>query len=363
MLSSSMWLLIVMALADEPSDEVWPTDGWPESTPAEQGLDATLLSDLVDEIRAGERYPDIHGLLVVRHGRLVVEEYFGGYHRDRLHTLQSVTKSFTSAAVGIAIGRGEIGGVDDKVLGFFDDDEVASFAKVDDRKRAMTLRDLLTMRSGTDYHERGDDSPHFQLNRLRRGWTGFILSRPMIDDPGKTFRYDSGAVILTSRLIQQRAGEHADAYLEEHLFRPIGIEKTRWYTNDEGHPHTGGGLHLRPRDMARFGLLYLRGGRWRDRQVIPRDWVEESTRMHVQFTPKRGPFVGYGYWWWLLPPPERDDAEEHKPVYAASGFMGQYIFCAPEFDLVCVVTAGARGSDQNRPIDFLYSHVLPSVKE
>jgi CubicO group peptidase (beta-lactamase class C family) len=333
----------------------WPTASWPVSSPAEQGLDADRLGELVGLIEQGERFPDLHSLLVVRHGYLVLEEYFAGHDANELHTLQSVSKSFTSAVIGIAIEQGLIAGVHEPVLDFFPDHE--GIQSLDERKRAMTVEDLLTMRSGTDYHERGSDSPHFQLNRLARGWTGFILDRPMINDPGTRFQYDSGGFILMSALIKARTGEHANAFMTEHLFKPLGIKRYRWHKNAEGHPHLGGGLNLSSRDMAKFGLLYLRKGRWEDRQVVPADWVETSFRRHVEFPAPMSPFTGYGYLWWILPP---DGG--HADILAACGFRAQYIFVVPEHELVVVVTGGTRNrTDQGAPVRFLYSHILPAV--
>ena len=336
----------------------WPTTNWPVSSPAEQGLDADRLGALVRLIDEGERFPDLHSLLVVRHGSLVLEAYFAGQEADDLHMLQSVSKSFTSAIIGIAIEQGLIAGVDEPVLDFFPG--IEGVDNLDDRKRAMTVEDLLTMRSGTDYHERGPDSPHFQLNRMNRGWTEFILSRPMINDPGTHFQYDSGGVILMSALIRARTGKHADAFMAEHLFEPLGIERRRWYRNAEGHPHLGGGLHLTSRDMAKFGLLYLRQGRWEDRQIVPAEWVAASTRRHVEFAPQYRPFAGYGYLWWILPPAVEDGT--HPDIFAACGFRAQYIFVIPEHEMVVVVTGSTRNStDQGAPLRFLYSHILPAI--
>jgi CubicO group peptidase (beta-lactamase class C family) len=141
---------------------------WPRSTPEEQGLDSKALTELVEIIREGQRFPRLHSLLLVRNGQLVLEEYFGSGSPDRIHTLQSVSKSFTSALVGIAIERDELKGVDEKLLDFFPDK--SSIENLDERKKAITLQDLLTMRSGTDYNESGSNSPHHQLNRLSAGW-------------------------------------------------------------------------------------------------------------------------------------------------------------------------------------------------
>ena len=335
-----------------------PEDGWPTSTPAAQGLDEAPLTELVRLIRKGERFPDLHGLLVVRNGYLVVEEYLAGYGPEDLHTLQSVSKSFTSALIGIAIDRGAIRSVDERVVEFFPN--LDGIGNLDDRKRAMRLEDLLTMRGGTDYHERGADSPHSRLNRMSSGWTRFILGRPMVRQPGTHFQYDSGGVILLSELLRRRTGDHADAFAAKHLFPALGIEKARWFTNREGHPHTGGGLDLRPRDTAKLGLLYLRGGRWGGRQVVSRGWIEASTRRHVDLTGQRDRVAGYGYLWWILPPDPRGAGKQE--IGAAMGFRAQYVFVIPEHDMVVVVTGGTRSrADQDEPQEFLYSHILPAV--
>ncbi len=336
-----------------------PVPDMPRAKPGEHGLDPEPLDQLVRLIREGERYPDLHSLLIVRHGHLVVEEYFAGWNSGRLHTLQSVSKSLTSALIGIAIERGEIENVDERVLGFFSDRK--DLVVRDPRKRAIRLEDLLTMRSGTDYHESGSGSPHSRLNSLSRGWDRFYLNRPMIHDPGTHFRYDSGGVILRSSLLKARTGLHADAYAKRHLLAPLGIQRAEWFRNSEGHPHTGGGLDLRPRDMVRFGLLYLRGGRWGERQVVPRSWVETSVRRHVELDGgSTGHRVGYGYLWWILEPDPSGSGQQD--VWAAMGFRGQYIFVVPEHEMVVVVTGGTRNRrDQQRPIEFLYTHVLPAV--
>jgi CubicO group peptidase (beta-lactamase class C family) len=334
----------------------WPTKTWTVAEPADHGLDPVPLRALVERIRAGE-VRDIHSLLVVKDGRLVLERYFDGHAAERLHTQQSVSKSFTSALVGIAIGKGEIAGVDERVLDFFP--ESMAIDNLDERKRRIALDDLLTMRSGTDYHERGPGSPHFQLNALSRGWTSFILDRPMVREPGTQFQYDSGAVILASELIRRRYDVHADEFAKEHLFAPLGIDRFEWYRNAEGHPHTGGGLSLRSRDMAKLGLLYLREGQWEDRQVVPVEWVRASLKRHVEFEPPRSGAIGYGYWWWVYPP---DPAGAGRDIFAACGFMGQYIFLVPEHDMIVVVTAGARGPHQNAPCEFLYADILPAVQ-
>jgi CubicO group peptidase (beta-lactamase class C family) len=331
---------------------------WPRSTSEQQGLDSKRLSELVELIREGQEFPDIHSLLIVRNGHLVVEEYFGVYSADKLHTLQSVSKSFTSALIGIAIERGEIMGVEEKVLDFFTN--IADINNMDDRKASMRLQNLLTMRSGTDYNEGYTGSPHSTLNSLDSGWDQFYLDRPMVRDPGTHFQYDSG-VILMSSMLKNRTGLHADGYAEKYLFKSLEISRVSWFKNREGHPHTGGGLHLLPQDMAKFGLLYLNNGKWKGKQVVPAEWVKKSYQKHVNLERRNPGVAGYGYLWWILSPDPDGAGKEF--IYAAMGFRAQYIFVVPEHDMIVVVTGGTQsGVDQRKPIEFLYSHILPSVQ-
>ena len=331
---------------------------WPVSTPEKQGLDPVRLGELVKLIREGARYPRLHCLLIIRHGFLVVEEYFNGWQAEKLHTLQSVSKSFTSALIGMAIAKGELKGVEERVLDFFPGRN--DILNMDERKASLRLIDLLTMRSGTDYHESGPDSPHFQLNKLPKGWDKFYLDRPMLRQPGTHFLYDSGGVILLSSMLKNRTGMHADAYAEGSLFKSLRIDEYFWFKNWEGHPHTGGGLNLRARDSAKLGQLYLQRGRWGKEQVVPEEWVRDSLRLHVDFKAKGQGVIGYGYLWWILAP---DPAGAGRlNIAAAMGFKAQYIFVIPEHDMVVVVNGDTRSRiDQRKPIEFLYSHILPSV--
>ncbi|MFC1564581.1 serine hydrolase domain-containing protein [candidate division KSB1 bacterium] len=331
------------------------------SAPQEQGLDTAPFEELKRLILIDREFPNIHSLVVVRNGYLVVEEYFGGYNRERLHTLQSVSKSFTSAVMGIAIDQGAIEGIDEKILDFFPD--IKDIQNLDDRKKAMTFKDLLTMRSGTDYHERGPESPHYRLNALSTGWDIFYLNRPMASRPGTRFQYDSGGVILMSTMLKNRTGMHADEFMEKYLFKPLGINDFNWFKNSEGHPHTGGGLNLRPRDMAKLGLLYLNKGKWDEKQVVPEQWVTESFKMHVTFQGQNaGKAIGYGYLWWIQEPDP--DGDGKQPIYSARGAFGQYIFVIPEHNMVVAVTGmGRTGMEYQHPINFLYSHILKAVNK
>ena len=332
---------------------------WPVSTPEKEGFDAAALAGLVADIRQDRLLPWLHYLVIVRHGRLVLEENFHGWGPGKVHTLQSVSKSFTSALVGIAIARGEFKGVDEKVLDFFPD--LKGIANLDERKAAMRLEDILTMRTGTDYHEDGPDSPHYQLNRLTTGWDKFYLDRPMIAAPGTSFRYDSGGVILISAMLKRRTGMHALEYAKRYLFKPLGIEQLFWVGNAEGHTHTGGGLNLAARDAAKLGQLYLNEGRWGDVQVLPEEWVEESLKMHVDLTVAGQPPSGYGYLWWVWAPDGRGKTGEY--IFAARGRGGQYVIVVPEYDMVVAMGGDAKtGAESGQPVAVFYDRILTTVR-
>jgi len=337
----------------------WPTQEWDRSTPEAQGINPDGLIQLIKDKTENNKFEYLHSTIVIKNGYLVFEEYFNGFNSERPNLIQSVTKSFTSAVIGMAIEQGHIKSVDEKVLDFFPD--VGDIQNMDDRKRSMTLKDLLTMRSGTDYEEGYEGSPHRQLNRLKTGWDTFYLNRPMIRDPGSGFQYDSGGVILLSAMLKNRSGMHVDAFAEKYLFPPMGINNSLWLKNDEGHPHTGGGLFLRPLQMAKFGLLYLRGGVWENQQLIPADWVSQSFTKHHSFgSPSSRKTTDYGYLWWIL---EGDPAGEGKqPIYAARGYGGQTIYIISEHDLVVVTTSNwndpAGGRDT---VEILYNYILPAL--
>ena len=352
-------VVLLSARGIEPANsQTPPAWDWSISTPEEQGLDAQKLAGLVESIRKGELCPELHALLVVRHGYLVVEEYFNGWAADRVHTLQSVTKSVTSALVGIALARGEFKGLDEKVLDFFPDRN--DVANRDERKEAIRLEDLLTMRTGVDFHESGPNSPLEMLNRLTTGWDKFYLDRPMLNLPGTEFNYDSGAAVLLSAMLKNRTGMHALEYAEHHLFKPLGIERKFWVANSEGHTHTGGGLLLTGRDAARFGLLYLNNGRWGDMQVVPEDWVRKSLSMQVDLTVPGQPPSGYGYFWWIGAPDWQGNGREYVGI--ARGRLGQYIFVVPEHDMVVVFLGNAKtGEESGQPLQVFYDRILDAV--
>ena len=334
----------------------FPGAAWRHATPAQVGFDSARISALERDI-SGSRFGAIDALMVVRFGYLVVEHY-NSWSPERAHTMQSVSKSVTSLLFGIVEAQhgGDRAILDRRVTDLLRRYE--PFANDDPRKRALTLRHLLMMRTDMGFWEQPyAGSPLDQLNRSTGDWTRFILDRPMTGQPGKDWAYNSGAAILTCAVIRELTGENADALARRELFAPIGVVGESWFKSSyDGLPHCGGGLGLRPVDMTRIGYLVLRRGRWGDRQLVPSRWIDTSTAAL-----SRGPELifssfnsGYGYFWWTFPT-YRGGSD--AGVIAASGSGGQWIFVVPSLDLVVAVAASNASG-----LDLLYDGVLASLR-
>lgn len=350
--------------ADVSLTPVAPTAEWPSSTPDAEGLDPAVLTDLLRRLRGGE-LGSVSSVLVVRNDRLVFEEYARWSPSDA-HHLQSVTKSVVSLIVGIAVGEGRLG-VTDRVVPLLPD--YAPVANLDERKAAMTVRDLLTMRSGFDWREWPyAGSPLERVNTCRCDWLRLILDWPMREPPGTRWEYVSGAPILLAGLVGVATGQPFDRYAAERLFRPLGTVGEHWdlYSSaPPGLPHAGGGLYMRPRDMAKLGSLVLNEGAWQGHPIVPAEWIRESTRRVVASPPADWPHpVDYGYLWCLMSLADPMNARpESGDVIVAAGAQGQWIMVAPRYRLVMTAT-GQTDSDFSRMYapNFFYTHVLASVR-
>jgi len=202
----------------------WPTNNWLESTPEEQGLDPDLLQDLRTAVE--DQDLPVHSLLVIRHGAIVLEHYYSPYEQKTTHVLYSVTKSFISTLIGIAVDKGYIASLDHPVLNYFPG---STFENADPRKEAMTLRDLLTMTSGLDWDE---GMPGYQGITMRG--SKYALDLPMVADPGSEFLYCSGCSHILSSVLEQAAGQSTVDFAQENLFKPLGIKKPSWEMDAEG---------------------------------------------------------------------------------------------------------------------------------
>jgi CubicO group peptidase (beta-lactamase class C family) len=303
-----------------------PGDGWKVSTPAEQGLDPVLVAELYLDAAELER---LYGLLVVKNGHLIAEKYFNEGSVGQKARVQSVTKSVTSALVGIALDRGCLSSVEQKMLEFFP--EVAGQI-TDPRKGQITIREMLQMRAGFPWEE---THPALWEGLLSGHYLPLIEEFPLTADPGTEFQYSNLTSNWLGIIVDRACGMHLKSYAEEHLFLPIGVEAGEWGTDWEGHNNGCGDLHLTARDMARFGLLYLNDGEYEGTQIIPADWVHDSLRTYSEDAwDNIGRFrdIGYGYQWWSA-----RAGDQH--VNFAWGHGGQLIVLADEFDMVVVTTA------------------------
>jgi CubicO group peptidase (beta-lactamase class C family) len=328
------------------------TDGWATSTPATEGIDAAGVEGILRSIRDGS-YPRVDSMVVARHGRLVAEGYFNGYARDTLHDLRSTGKSFTSALTGIAVERGLLI-VDDPISLYIRD--FADAKNLDARKRAITVRHLLDMSSGLDCDDRSPTSPGNEERMYdARNWVQFVLDLPMAFDPGTRSIYCTGGVIVLGSIVSSRAGVGLDAFAATSLFEPLDVRNVRWRRSPDGQATGGGGLRLRPRDLAKLGELYRAGGMWNGRRVLSAAWVAESRRSTTRIRED-----GYGYLWW-----KRAFVRDGVAVesYFTSGNGGNFVFVFPSLDLVVAFTGSnydSRASDQ--PFQILAERLLPIVR-
>jgi CubicO group peptidase (beta-lactamase class C family) len=303
-------------------------DDWKVSTPAEQGLDPMHVAGLYYN---AARLETLYSLLIVKNGYLVAEDYFNDGSVDQKDRLQSVTKSVTSAMVGIALEQGCLSSVDQKMLDFFP--EIAGRI-TDPRKKEITVRNLLEMRAG---YPREEDDQALWNGLLSGVYPPLIEDFPLVSEPGRRFHYSNLSSNWLGIIVDRSCGMNLKAYAEEHLFSPLGITPGEWGQDAEGHHNGCGDLHLAPRDAAKFGLLYLNDGIFNGNQIVPSDWVEDSLQtysVNEAFVKRVGDFrdIGYGYQWWSA-----NVGDYH--VNFAWGHGGQLIVLVEALDMVVVTTS------------------------
>jgi CubicO group peptidase (beta-lactamase class C family) len=339
-------------------------DGWQTASLSEVGLDPARITALVQKISDTDPRPKtaplIHGLLIARHGKLVLEEYFYGFDEERPHDLRSAGKTFASVLAGIAIDHGARFGPGTPVYALFRG--YSSFAHPDPRKQRMTVEHLMTMTSGFDCDENNnDDAPgnedKMQSQTGQPDWYKFMLDQPLAAAPGDAFAYCSGAVNLVGGIVRNATGTWLPEIFDRYLARPLSLRAYHINLMPTGEAYMGGGLHIRPRDELKLGQVYLDGGVWKGRRIVSRSWVAASTARH--------PMNAHGtdgYDW------HTNDIRLGNRVfreYDASGNGGQLLMIVPELDLVVLITAGnfnnygvwRRFRDELLPQDILASAV------
>ena len=314
-------------------------------TLSSSGMNAGKITGLVDSIEAGI-YPNRHSLLIFKDNKLVLERYFKGkdeiwgddlgmrQHTDTsLHDMRSVSKSIVSACIGIAIAQGKIKSVDERIFDFFK--EYHQFRN--DGREQLTIRHLLTMTSGIKWNEQvpynHPENSEILMSRSPDPLK-FVLSQPLIDTPGKTWNYNGGTTEVLARIIEKTTGKNVYVFAKEFLFAPLGITKSYWTTiPGTTTPAAASGLRLTSRDALKFGVLYLRNGKWQNKQVIPAQFVKESLTSHVD-RPGGG---GYGFQFWIIS--EKNNGKTHS-LPTAVGNGDQRIFIDSINNMVVVMTAG-----------------------
>jgi CubicO group peptidase (beta-lactamase class C family) len=327
-------------------------DGLLTGTLDNTGLDKALLNEMMQKIVDGT-YANVHSVLIIKDGKLVFEEYFYEYNKTKLHEMRSATKSIISALTGIAIDKGYIKSKTETVLSYFPE---YTFKNLTDDKRRITIENLLTNQSGLDCDV---SNPKSEGNETAMNnsddWIQFTLDLPMIDVPDGRGMYCSGNPITLGRIVEKATKMTLPDFAKQTLFKDIGIKNFKWnFKPDASSSETFCQVYLTPRDMAKFGLLYLNKGMWADKQVISKNWIEESLAKHSVI---QG--VNYGYLWWL----------KYLEVYgtrffgkAAQGNGGQKIYIWEDQNMVTVITGGNYNS-QSPSDELIQKYILPAFKK
>jgi CubicO group peptidase (beta-lactamase class C family) len=347
-------------------------DGWSVDTPQRVGLDGARLCGIADRLKASDA--NVHSMVIVRHGKLIFEQYYPGldfpwgypdrrYEFDATtkHDMRSVSKSVTSLLVGIAIDQKRIAGVDEPVTKFFPDYAAIKSPGWD----KITLRNLLTMSSGITWDEARawtdpkNDEPYLgsEPDPIR-----YVLAKPIAAPADTIWNYNGGGTDLLGAVIARTTGKPFEAFAREALFEPLGIADWEWQRYQNTEVSAAAGLRLRPRDAAKIGQLVLARGVWNGKQIVSAQWIEQATTPRFQASGYFGGLFFYGYQWWF----GRTLSEGRDVTWiAAMGLGGQRLFIVPEFDLVVMTTSGLYSSPRQgqAALDILYSHIMPAIQD
>ena len=310
---------------------------FPRSEPEAQGVSSADVLAFVDA--ADKQLDGMHSLMVVRHGKVVTEGWWTPYAAAHNHLLYSLSKSFTSTAVGFAVAEGKLS-IDDEVLKFFPEDAPSNPS---DNLKAMRVRDLLMMSAG---HQ---DEISWVANKLS---AKAFLENPVPHKPGTHFKYNTPATFMLSAIVQKQTGQTVLDYLRPRLFEPLGIEHPVWDANFQGISLGGYGLRVRTEDIARFGQLYLQRGKWQDRQLLPPEWIDLATSRQTSngSNPQSDWDQGYGFQFWRC----------RHGAYRGDGAFGQYCIVLPQQDAVIAITSGVK--DMQAVLNLVWDKLLPAFR-
>jgi CubicO group peptidase (beta-lactamase class C family) len=364
---------------------------WPAVKPAAVGLDAAVLASLDADIAAGQ-YGLVDSLLIIRDGKRALArayahdygkiygqlagnegplnhdvngpynyfstEYHPYYRHTSLHTMQSVSKTVTSITIGIAIGRNKFpADLDAPILKYFDEYRIAN---MDERKKRVTLRNLLTMTAGFEWNEDlpyNDPKNSCDVMEANYDWVQYVINQSMAAEPGKVFTYSSGVTQLLSHIFKKATGKNVDDYAAKYLFQPLGIPY-HWKHTPTGLPDTEGGVYLSPASLAKIGFLFLKNGKWQGQQIVPADWVKASLTSAITVQDE-GHRWGYGFQWWLQPWGKSPE----KSAWAARGLGGQELRVVPEYNLIVVFTGWDLLPPAREPRHDQLERVIAAIKD
>jgi CubicO group peptidase (beta-lactamase class C family) len=307
----------------------------PRSTPEAQGVSSPAVLSFIE---AADKIDAMNSFMLVRHGHVVAEGWWTPYRAEARHSLYSLSKSFTSTAVGLAISEGKLS-LNDEVLKFFPDDAPS---EPTNNLKAMRVSDLLRMSTGQQVEPaRTPDEP----------WTTTFLAQPVPFKPGTHFLYNTSATYMQSAIVQKATGQTVLDYLQPRLFEPLGIVAPTWETSPQGISTGGYGLSIRTEDIAKFGQLYLQKGKWQDKQLVPASWVEAATARQTSngSNPDSDWDQGYGYQFW----------RSRHGTYRGDGAFGQFCVVLPEQDAVIAITSGVR--DMPGVLNLVWDKLLPAL--
>jgi len=309
----------------------------PRSTPEAQGVSSAAIRAFVEA--ADKDITTMHSFMLVRHGHVIAGCWWKPYVAEKPHVMYSLSKSFMSTGVGLAVAEGKLS-VDDPVLKFFPEDAPANPSE---NLKAMRVRDLLTMSTG-----------HVTVPNLRNKdttWVKAFLAHPVVHKPGTHFLYSFGASYMLSAIVQKVSGQRLLEYLRPRLFEPLGIEKATWETSPQGIDVGGSGLRIRTEDIAKFGQLFLQKGKWNGKQFLSPAWVETATAKHVD-SKGGGPDwkQGYGFQFWRC----------RHGAYRGDGANGQFCIVLPDQDAVIAMTAD--NGNMQRQLDVVWDKLLPAFR-
>ena len=337
--------------------------GWPVSTLSAEAIDEEPIAGLVESVlREEQGRPE--AILIARNGKLVLEEYFYGFTRDRLHPIQSVTKGVTSLLFGIAQDRRFVEDLGQPVSGFFPEYQGRQWI---DRAYPITLFHLLTMSAAIEWNDEGHEST---TAMYRSGdWIGYVLDRDRAGEPGRVSSYNSGLSILVGGIIRNTTGRYVDQFAEETLFADLQMSNYRWQAASDGTRNTGGGLVLSAYDLAKIGQLVLSKGVWNGKRVVSESWIEESTKRHLPLGEESiratggSPYsTGYGFQWWHQ---SYEVNGEIVNAIAGMGYGGQYLGILPTLNTVIVLNNGEWGDPWERIFDYnaiVEEWILPAIQ-